>query len=163
LDKAVYGNDKVNRGFIGIVFFEPKFKENIGTAIRSANCFGANFIGVIGKRYTKQPSDTMFTEKHIPIYEYKDTVDFLSHIPIGCKVVGFEVDGCCINKFIPPERVVYIFGGEDRMLPQEIETRISISTSHCLNMSATASIALFNHRSYYDRKRQLQEMRDDRM
>ena len=38
----------MSRGYWGIAFFEPKTTENIGTAIRSANCFGVNFINIIG-------------------------------------------------------------------------------------------------------------------
>jgi hypothetical protein len=57
------------RGYWGIAFYEPKFEENIGTAVRSANCFGANFITIIGNRYEKQPSDTMASYRHLPIFE----------------------------------------------------------------------------------------------
>jgi tRNA(Leu) C34 or U34 (ribose-2'-O)-methylase TrmL len=38
------------RGYFGIAFYEPKFIVNIGTAVRSAKCFGASFIAVIGGR-----------------------------------------------------------------------------------------------------------------
>ena len=70
------------RGYFGIAFYEPKFEENIGTAVRNAHCFGADFIAVIGKRYKKQPSDTMATERHIPIYEYENLEDFEKQILI---------------------------------------------------------------------------------
>ena len=135
------------RGYWGIAFHEPKFGENIGTAIRSANCFGANFICIIGKRYKKQPTDTMATKNHVPIYEYKDFSDFLEHIPIDCEIIGIEVDGRDIKNFIHPERAIYIFGGEDRILPKEIKNRLSINTSYCLNMAVAASIVMF-HRNY---------------
>src|SRR3990167_8919787 len=130
---------KEKRGYFGIVFYEPKTEENIGTAVRSAHCFGADFIGIIGKRYKKQPSDTMATERHIPTYEYENLEDFLKHIPIDCEVVGVEVDGKDIIGFKHPERAIYVFGGEDRNLPQEFKNRLRIETSHCLNMATTAS------------------------
>ena len=132
------------RGYWGIAFYEPKFEENIGTAIRSAHCFGANFICVIGKRYKRQPSDTMATERHIPIYEYSDLDDFLKHTPVDCEIVGIEVDGKDIIGYEHPQRVIYVLGGEDRNLPQEIKNRLRIETSHCLNMSTTASIVMFH-------------------
>ena len=137
---------KRNRGYWGVVFYEPKFDENIGTAVRSANCFGAKFIGVIGKRYRGQPSDTMKTENHVPIYEYSDMDDFLKHIPIGCEVIGLEVDGKDIVGFKHPKRAIYVLGGEDRNLPDVIKNRLRIDTTHCLNMSVAASIVMF-HRS----------------
>jgi tRNA(Leu) C34 or U34 (ribose-2'-O)-methylase TrmL len=135
---------KKSRGYFGIVFYEPKFDENIGTAVRSAHCFGADFIGVIGKRYKKQPSDTMATERHIPIYEWADTEDFLRHIPVGCDVVGVEMDGEDITQFHHPDRAIYVLGGEDRNAPAEIKKRLKISTSHCLNMAVAASVVMFH-------------------
>lgn len=135
------------RGYYGIAFYEPKYEENIGTAVRSAHCFGADFIAVIGKRYSRQPSDTMATERHIPIYEYDDMEDFLRHVPKGCEVIPVEVDGEDIREFEHPDRAIYLFGGEDRTLPPiPSSKRLRIETSHCLNMSTTASIVLF-HRS----------------
>ena len=132
------------RGYFGIVFYEPKFSENIGTVIRSANCFGAIFIGIIGKRYKKQVGDTMTTEKHIPFYEYTDLNDFLIHVPIKSEIIACEVDGKDIRNFKHPERAIYIFGGEDRTLPIELSNRIKIETSHCLNMAVAASIVMFH-------------------
>lgn len=134
----------MKRGYFGIVFYEPKFHKNIGTAIRSAHCFGVNFIGIIGKRYTREPSDTMISERHIPIYHYINLKDFMNHLPMGCEVIGVEVDGEDIKNFIHPRRVVYLFGGEDRTLPAEIKNRIKIDTSHCLNMAVAASIVLYD-------------------
>lgn len=132
------------RGYFGIAFYEPKFEKNIGTAVRSAHCFGADFIGVIGNRYKKQSSDTMATERHVPIYEYENLDDFLKHIPINCDVVGVEVDGKDIVGFKHPERAIYVLGGEDRNLPQTIKNRLKIDTSHCLNMAVAASIVMFH-------------------
>lgn len=134
------------RGYFGLAFYEPKFEENIGMAIRSAKCFNADFIAIIGKRYKKQVTNTTLTERHIPLYEYRNLEDFLDHIPFGCEIVGIEIDGRNIKGYIHPERAVYILGGEDRMLPSEIKQRIKIDTQHCLNMSVAASIILF-HRS----------------
>jgi tRNA G18 (ribose-2'-O)-methylase SpoU len=137
---------KIKRGYWGIAFYKPKFEQNIGTAVRSAHCFGADFIAVIGKRYKKQPSDTMATEKHIPIYEYENLDDFLKHIPIGCEVIGVEVDGKDIIGFKHPERAIYVLGGEDKNLPKKFKNRLKIKTSYCLNMAVAASIIMF-HRS----------------
>jgi len=138
---------KRKRGYFGITFFEPKFEENIGTAIRSANCFGADFMAVIGARYKKHPGDTTKAEKHIPFFEYKDLKDFFEHLPLGCEVVGIECDGeQPLENFVHPERCVYVFGGEDRTLPPEIKTRIRIPTPYSvpLNVAVSASIVLYD-------------------
>ena len=133
------------RGFFGVVFFEPKYEENLGTALRSAHCFGADFIGIIGARFRAQASDTTRTERHVPIFEYKDMEDFLAHVPAGCGVVAVECDGeLSLEKFDHPERVIYVLGGEDRSVPADIKKRIRFETSHCLNMAVAASIVLYD-------------------
>lgn len=132
------------RGYYGIAFFEPKFIENIGTIIRSANCFQADFIAIIGGRYQKTAMDTMKTHKHVPIYEYRDMNDFIDHIPIECDVVGVEVGGDSINEFKHPERAIYLLGGEDRTLPEMFGKNITIDTTHCLNMAVAASIIMYD-------------------
>lgn len=133
------------RGYFGIAFYEPKFEENIGTAVRSAHCFGADFIAVIGPRYKKQASDTMATERHIPIYQYKDIDDFLEHTPIDCEIVAIECDGKqALETYKHPERAIYVFGGEDRTLPKEFDNRIRFDTPYCVNMAVAASITLYD-------------------
>ena len=59
------------KGYFGIVFYEPKWEENIGTALRSALCMGADFVADIGKRYKRQPTDTNNVVNQIPFYHYK--------------------------------------------------------------------------------------------
>ena len=140
-------SNKKERGYFGIAFYEPKFNENIGTAVRNAHCFGADFIAVIGKRYERQPTDTTKAERHIPIFEYSDLKDFLNHIPVDCEIVSVEVDGDDIRNFIHPDRAVYIIGGEDRTLPViEKSKRVRFPTDYCLNMSVASALIL------YDRK-----------
>lgn len=140
-------NGKRQRGYFGIAFYEPKFEENIGTAIRNAHCFGADFISVIGKRYKKQPSDTMDTIKHIPIYEYDNLEDFIKHKPLGCEIISVEVDGEDVKNIKHPSRAVYLIGGEDRTLPdlQGIK-KVRFPTDYCVNMAVASALIL------YDRK-----------
>lgn len=133
------------RGYFGIAFFEPKFELNIGTAVRNAHCFGADFIAVIGKRYKKQPSDTMATERHIPIYEYIDIEDFKSHLPLGCEIVVVECDGEDSKSFIHPRSAVYLLGGEDRNAPEiKGSKRVRFPTSHCVNMAVASGLILYD-------------------
>lgn len=133
------------RGYFGIAFYEPKFEENIGTAVRNAHCFGADFIAVIGKRYKRQPSDTMATERHVPIYEYADLEDFLNHVPLGCEVIIVECDGESSADFKHPQRAVYLLGGEDRSVPQIPNTkRVKFPTFHCVNMAVASGLMLYD-------------------
>lgn len=133
------------RGYWGIAFFEPKTVENIGTAIRSAHCFGSDFLAVIGKRYKRTPADTMASERHIPIYEYTDLDDFKAHIPLGCDVFVVEMGGIDVRGVVHPERCIYLLGGEDRTVP-EVKgwPRITFPTSHCINMAMAATLISYD-------------------
>lgn len=135
---------KNKRGYWGIAFYEPKFEKNIGMAIRSAHCFGADFIILIGKRFAKTPADTMATERHIPIYEYKDLKDFEAHLPVGCEVVVVECDGDDIRGFKHPQRAVYLIGGEDRSVPKIKAKRVKFPTSQCINMAMASTLISYD-------------------
>lgn len=136
------------RGFVGIAFFEPKDKENVGTVFRNAHCFGADFICAINSRTSyKQSSNTTSAERHVPVFNYKDIDDFMAHIPLGCDVIAVEVDGEDIKDFKHPERVIYLFGGEDRTLPEIGVKRVSIDTDYCLNMATTSAVILYDRQT----------------
>ncbi len=146
------------RGYCGIGVVNMKTKVNYGTLYRSAYCFGADFIFLIGRRFKKQSSDTVKAFKHIPLYEYSSVDDFIDHIPYDCRLVGVEIT----NKSKPlhivthPERAIYVLGAEDGGLPQQIIDHCyfvaEIPTRYCLNVAVAGSIVL------YDRQLKRQEL-----
>src|SRR3990170_5535314 len=83
---------RITRGYCGIGVINLKREINYGTLFRSALCFGADFIFLIGKRFEKMSSDTMRSEKHLPLFQFSDSEDFLEHIPFGCRLVAVELD-----------------------------------------------------------------------
>lgn len=114
--------------------------------MRSAHNFGASFIATIGERYRKQGSDTTDATKHIPLFHYDTLEDFISSLPKNCEVVRCEVDGKNdIRTFKHPESCVYIFGGEDRSVPEiPLSIGVKIDTPYCLNLATTASLFMFH-------------------
>ncbi len=140
----------MDRGYCGIGVVNMKKEVNYGTLFRSAFCFGADFIFLIGHRFKKQASDTVRTERHIPLYEYTDSEDFLAHRPYDCQLVGLEIcdRAMPIRVLSHPERAIYILGQEDGSLPKQIldacQMVAQIPTSHCLNVSVAGSIILFD-------------------
>lgn len=136
------------RGYIGIALYEPKFEDNLGTIMRSAMDFDVDFICTIGSRYKKQHTDTTKAHKHIPLFHFKDAKDFLSHVPEGCELVSIEVNGKeQLETMKHPERAIYIFGGEDRTVPQSLQNKgrtAKIKTNYCLNLAVTASIVMYD-------------------
>lgn len=138
------------RGYFGVAVWHPKATVNVGTLWRSAHVFGAAFVSVVGGRYHKQPSDTMQTTRHVPLYEY-DTFDaFYANLPHSCQLVAVELcDGArSLVEYGHPERAVYLLGPEDGSLPPEIlkrcHSRVIIPGTHCLNLAVAGSVVLYD-------------------
>lgn len=77
----------MKRGYYGIALYEPKTIENLGTILRSAHNFDADFICTIGERYKKQNTDTTDAQKHIPLFHYDTLEEFLKAMPKNCTIV----------------------------------------------------------------------------
>ena len=95
-----------NRGYFGIGCTNMKAIVNYGTLFRSAICFGADFIFLIGKRFKKQASDTMCSWRHIPLYEYQTCEEFLDLVEHDEKAA--RVIAVCFDTDLPediPERI----------------------------------------------------------
>ena len=138
------------RGYFGIGIFNGKYPANIGTLWRSANIFGADFIFTIGKRYTHQCSDTMKTPKHIPMFTFSSFDDFREHMPYDCQLIAVELDrrSVPIERFVHPERCIYLLGAEDYGLPPGVldkcQAVVQLPGDHCLNVSTAGSIVMYD-------------------
>lgn len=97
------------RGFFGVAFYFPKTNTNIGSLMRSTHILGGDFLAIVGQRIKNQASNTLRSERHIPLYIYKDFEDFYSHLPYNCQLVGVEMDARAVDiaKFCHPQRAVY--------------------------------------------------------
>lgn len=139
------------RGFFGIGVYHTKYHQNIGTLLRSANCFGADFVFTIGRRYKQQSSDTMSTWRHIPLYEYQTIEDLIKHLPFSTRLVGVELHpkAHSLTNFVHFERSCYLLGAEDHGIPEAELAKchyvVSIpGASRCLNVSVAGSIIMFD-------------------
>lgn len=114
------------RGYFGIGIYHPKSKDNVGTLWRSAYQLGAAFIFTIGKRYSKQASDTVKAYRHIPYFDLKTYEDFEKLTPFTAQKVFVEFNNVSkpITSFRHPESCVYLLGSEDGGFPKEIEEKM---------------------------------------
>ena len=140
----------MSRGYFGIGIYHAKNESNIGTLWRSANILGADFIFTIGKRYSKQCSDTMATPRHIPLFHYEDWEDFLKHIPMGCPICAVELDerAVMLDEYQHPERCIYLLGAEDHGIPSQVLNRcrdvVQIPGKACYNVAVAGSIVMYD-------------------
>jgi tRNA G18 (ribose-2'-O)-methylase SpoU len=111
------------RGFFEVGIFRGKNEINAGTLWRSAYQLGAAGIFTVGRRYPKQASNTLKTERHIPMREYDDFDAFYAALPYDCQLVGVEMGGEDIKDFKHPARCVYLLGAEDDGLPSKVVAR----------------------------------------
>ncbi len=137
-------------GYFGIGVMGLKYDDNYGTLLRTAQVFGADFIFIIGRRYKKQPSDSMNSWKHIPLFEYEDFEDFYKHLPYGVKLIAIELDdkAVSIKTYKHPKSACYLLGSEDWGLPQEVLEKckdiVYLPGEKSLNVSVAGSITLFD-------------------
>lgn len=146
-----YKPEKSRRGFYGIGIYHPKTNVNIGTLWRSAHIFGASFIFTIGKRYQKQSSDTMCSPRHIPLYDYLSFEEFKDNLPYLAQLICVEIyqKSKRLKTFKHPHQAVYLLGAEDYGIPEKIlnesiVVQIESPESHCLNVSVSGSIILYD-------------------
>lgn len=137
-------------GYFGIGIENTKTPMNVGTLWRSASLMGASFIFTIGKRYKRQPSDTMKTWRSIPLYHYLTFDDFYRSIPYDCMLIGVELDekAIQIKEFSHPKRCVYLLGAEDHGLTSEARRRchglVQLPGTLSMNVAVAGSIVMFD-------------------
>lgn len=138
------------RGFFEIGIYHNKHEQNIGTLWRSAYQLGASGIFTIGARYRAQSSDTLRVWRRIPLRHYADFADFNDHRPHSTPLVAVEMGGREIDRFVHPERAIYLLGAEDHGLPREILGRCQYVISlpavrqPCFNVAVAGSLVMFD-------------------
>lgn len=141
------------RGFFGIGIENTKTHQNIGTLWRSASIMGASFMFTIGNRYKKQPTDTMQSWRHIPLYNYESFEVFYKSMPYDCQLIGIELDerSVPVSEFKHPERCIYLLGAEDNGLSKEALIKchhlVQLPGDYCMNVSVAGSIMMFDRNS----------------
>jgi len=140
------------RGYFGVGIWFPEKECNVGTLFRSAFAFDADFCFTIGRRYTRQSSDTSHSSRHIPCFNYLDQDDFMKHRPLNSRLVCVELadKSFSLPAFAHPEQAIYLLGSEGGGLPDELMKShpcVQIPTSLCLNVAVAGSIVLYDRRA----------------
>jgi len=163
MNKLTKPRQDYGKGFCGIGVFMPKTKENIGTLIRSAKMFKADFVFMIGERYVSQCSAVKLDIK-IPIFYFKDFETFCECMPPVEKYTCIELteNSKSLSKYKHRDKGIYILGSEDNGLPKEILESdrcefIEIEGDSSLNVSVAGSIVLYHRFTSLNLDKQLPE------
>jgi tRNA G18 (ribose-2'-O)-methylase SpoU len=138
------------RGFFEIGVYAPKSDMNIGTLWRSAYQLGASGIFTIGRRYKRQPSDTVNACLHVPLRNFATWDDFEKSLPYGAPLVAVEMGGRNLAGYGHPARAIYLLGAEDHGLPPRILARchsvVSIESERApsFNVAVAGSIVMWD-------------------
>ena len=137
----------MSRGFSAIAIDSPKSEANVGGALRAAHCYGAALIVLRAPRFHRLPTNTMATERHVPVIVRDAVFDAL---PYDCVPVAIEFmdDARSLVEYVHPERAFYIFGPEDGSLGQRIRGRcrdvVMVPTVFCMNLASTVNVVLYD-------------------
>ena len=140
---------------IGIYYWQNGV--NIGTLWRSALCFGASFLFVIGKPYELQSSDNLKAGRHLPLVCYPDWESFQVSRPMGWPLVAVEQapEATLLQDFHHPRSAIYLLGSEGTGLPGRVlaqsQSVVQMGSRFCLNVATAGSIVMW-HRSVQGRK-----------
>jgi tRNA(Leu) C34 or U34 (ribose-2'-O)-methylase TrmL len=156
-DKTIYRESAkaVNRGYAAVALFNPKNRDNVGSALRAVGCYDAAMLVVQGKRYVRSVLDVNDQWKHTPLIMTENVMD---NIPHGCVPVAIEfVDTAkSLVDYVHPERAYYIFGPEDGSIPKEVmklcRDVVYVPTSLCMNLAATVNVVLYDRLSKMKKK-----------
>jgi len=136
--------------FTGIGLVNPKHAVNVGSVLRAANCYRANFVVASGRRYAKAQTDTSGAVHIVPLFQCETADDLHDFIPFNCVPVAVDLirGATPLPEYGHPENAFYIFGPEDGTLGVRI-TRwcrdvIYIPTRECMNLAATVNVVLYD-------------------
>jgi tRNA (guanosine-2'-O-)-methyltransferase len=119
---------------------------NLGTLMRSAVEFGASAVFTVGRRYQRDPSDTVGAAHQIPIMHFEDWQSLKGAWPIDWVPVGVELSPGAesIVNFTHPRRAIYLLGPEDGALSIPTRVQIVIPTRRCINVAVAGSIVMYD-------------------
>ena len=132
--------------------------ENVAFAVRSASCFGATAVNVIGSlpAYKDIRSRSGTTQDLVAINQFKNPHDFLEYIRTNnIRLISAELDDEAISihyfDFVAGERICVVLGHEVSGIPVEVlknSEKVFVDmpgSGFCLNTATTGSIFLYEY------------------
>jgi tRNA G18 (ribose-2'-O)-methylase SpoU len=155
----------------GVGIENYKLVNNVGVIFRTAAVLGGvDFLYTVGERYNRPHDDTVESFRSLPIWNFNSFRDLLDRLPLGCELVGVEMDkrSVALPDFEWPNRSVILFGAEGEGLSREarescrkliyIPSKMKVS----MNVSSCASMVLYDRwlkmRNKYGKQNSNQEM-----
>lgn len=135
------------RGHTGIAFYSPQSPPNIGSVVRSAGCFGMDYVIIIGEEYDGNSADVGHY-RHLPVFTVPDWESLEEFSPKNSEIILIDYDSSAyeISEFTHPERGLYVIGNEGKGFPEKIlekgYRRVYINSEFCLNAAVAGAIIM---------------------
>lgn len=136
-----------------IALLDPKYRRNLGEAIRAASCFGLKQVWYTGNRIEIAPGERLPREERMKGYAEVDLIQydyFFEQFPKDVVPVAVEImpGAELLPQFEHPEKALYVFGSEDKGIPSHIKKLchkfVTIPTRHPLNLYTSIAITLYD-------------------
>jgi tRNA(Leu) C34 or U34 (ribose-2'-O)-methylase TrmL len=137
-----------------VVLLNPKYPQNVASAIRACSCFGVSTLIWTGERVNFSKLDRIPREERMK--GYRDVYWEINERPLdlfpGSIPICVEITPNAQNlaTFTHPPNVVYIFGPEDGSVNQVYRrlchSFVFIPAAHCLNLAAALNVVLYDRR-----------------
>ena len=140
----------MRRGYFGVGIEEGKYDVNYGTIFRTAQIMGADFCFIIGSNCKRMRTDTTHSYNNMPVFQYKDSQDFLDHLPIGVKLISIEMGENTVelSDFKHPKNAVYVLGNENEGISKEIIDKshaiVKLKGENSMNVAVAGSIVIYD-------------------
>jgi tRNA(Leu) C34 or U34 (ribose-2'-O)-methylase TrmL len=139
------------RGFAAVGLVNPKTRENVGSILRAAGCYGVSLVVISGTRpdhyMGRINTDTQKAYRHIPTLRVQDVFEA---VPFDCIPIAVDLlpNARSLVDFQHPERAFYIFGPEDGTLGNAVTDRckfsLQVPTRYCMNLAACVNVILYD-------------------
>lgn len=146
-----YNLNGVQRGYVGIGVWHAKHEINVGSLVRSAAVFGADFVFTVGRRY-RTSSAARSLERHLPVFHYADIEQLLDVTPANARFVLTEIHprSVPLETFEHPHQAIYLLGAEDHGLPETVLERmpfapiVQMPGAVCMNVASAGAVLLYD-------------------
>lgn len=167
---------------IAIALTNPKYRHNVGAAVRACSCWGVETLIWSGNRVPhpeEWAQDEELSQYRLPREERMKGYNEVERIRVDRFIrwnrfnnytpVAVELQEGAENlfDFEHPENPIYIFGPEDGDLDWRVKQHchrfVQIPTQHCLNLSCAVNVVL-SHRAQqmYQKTGQLLTLKEER-
>lgn len=157
---AIFGKGKAPVGVTpAIAMIDPRYRHNVGAAVRAASCFGVKQVwwtgnrvsletpGANGKKARLGREERMKGYKEVELYNFDY---FFDQFDRNVTPVAVELSPNAENLmlFEHPENPLYVFGPEDGNLGSVhrrfCHRHVVIPTRHCTNLGAAIYLMLYD-------------------